>query len=571
MVPSAWKRVVGIYRALIDAICRVVRLNAGFKDELERTTGRLSWLNACSVLITIAATGLAFEDGLRQDMHRVAPDAVDMLAQTVAIDISRRLHGTTGYVGRTEVLETLFQGGFTGRQNYLDKLGIQYPANVEMPDRINAAIQSALALKNLPEDATFANRRLFAPGANDPGFVDYVSWSFEIFGFRVESLYYFYFLILSASIALFLICFRNDALPLLILSGVMVAFLILLDSQLFSLPQLRTVHNQRFLVTLCVVPYLHLLFTFVIYRRPTLSRVLVTALQAVLFTFVMFTRSSALWMLLSFAVIAALNVMFRLGRQREEQKVTHAAKLVFSWPVILLALGLGGSSIYKSSVLHPMYSVGTFLPSHMVWHNAYMALGLHPDWKTLGDKYDGRPVPDPMSDNVGWTAAALEATQGYGMPESYLFDGDIGGLPSYKTTLHEKLIKERYLRFAFQHPRFMLELMLWYKPRMLLAEFGWAYSNYNWKVWNLLCLTAFLVVATMASRWLKIPTYVRRMLSSAFLVTGVMSLAPLFWTVPLAHIAGEQFLIWSAILLYFATLFLNKGWSIIRPVALPRA
>ena len=160
MLPSAWKRVVGIYRALIDAICRVVRLNAGFKDELEPTTGRLSWLNACSVLITIAATGLAFEDGLRQGMHRVAPDGVDMLAQTIAVDISQRLHGTTGYVGRTEVLETLFQGGFTGRQNYLDKLGIQYPANVEMPDRINAAIQSALALKNLPEDATFANRRL---------------------------------------------------------------------------------------------------------------------------------------------------------------------------------------------------------------------------------------------------------------------------------------------------------------------------------------------------------------------------------------------------------------------------
>jgi hypothetical protein len=571
VLASAWGGVVRIYRVLIEAICRLVRLNADLQDELQPTPGRLRWLNICAVLLTIAVTALAFEEGLSQNMHRVVPDGVDMLAQTVGIDISQRFYGTTGYVGRTEVLETLFQGGFTGRQNYLDKLGIQYPANVEMPDRINSVIQGALRLKDLPEDATFANRRLYAPEANDPGFVDYVHWSFEIFGFRVESFYYFYFLILSVSIALFLICFRTDAVPLVALSGIMVAFLILVSSQLFNGSLTRSVYNQRFLGSLCVVPYLHLLFTLLIYRKPTLSRVVVTVLQAALLTFVMFTRSSAFWMILSFAAIIGLNAMFRLGRPQEEKKATRAAKLVFSWPILLILGGLGCSLIYKSATLHPIYGIGIFLPYHMVWHNAYMGMGLHPDWKERGDKHNGQPIPDQGSDNMAWKAAVAEAEERYGLSEAYTVNGEVGGLPGIKIALHEKLIKERFLRFAYQHPRFMLELMLWYKPKWLLKEFGWIYGSGTRNIWSLLCLVIFLVIAAMASRWLKIPPHVRRILNSAFLVTGVMSLAPPFWTYPLRHVLGEQFFIWTAILLYLAAFLLSMAWSVARPVAELRA
>jgi hypothetical protein len=571
VLASAWGRAVLIYRVLIDAICRLVRLNAGLQDELQPTPRPLRWLNLCAALLTIAATAAAFEEGLSQNMHRLAPDSVDALAQAVGIDISHKFYGTTGYVGRFEVLETLFNGGFTSRQNYLDKLGVQYPANTEMPDRINRAIQDARALKGLPEDATFTNHRLYAPEANDPGFVDYVGWSFDIFGYRVESLYYFYFLILSVSIALFLICFRADALALVALSGVMVAFLILLNSQLFTNVHIRTVHNQRFLGSLCVVPYLHLLFTFLIYRKPTLSRVLVTVLQAALFTFVMFTRSSAFWMILSFVAIIGVDAVFRLGRPQEESTAIRAAKLVFSWPIILILGGLGCSLVYKSATIHPIYSTGIFLPYHMVWHNAYMGLGLHPDWKERGDKHNGKPIPDLLTDNMAWKAAAAEAEERYGLSEAYTINTEVGGLPGIKMALHEKLIKERFLRFAYRHPRFMLELMLWYKPKSLLGEFGSIYGGHAWNIWSLLCLTVFAVTAAMASRLLKIPPHVRRILSSSILVTGVMSLAPAFWTYPLRHVLGEQFFIWTAILLYFAVLLLSKAWSSARPIEELRA
>jgi hypothetical protein len=561
--------VVRIYRAVVESIHRLVRLNASFQDELPPTPRPLRWLNICAALLTIAATAAAFERGLDQRMHLVAPDSVEALAQTIGIDLSQRFHGTTGYVGRTEVLQTLFNAGFTGRQDYLDKLGIQYPANSEMPDLINDAIQKALALKDLPKNSSFANRQLYVPEANDPGLVDYVSWSFDIFGFRIESLYYFYFLVLGVSIGLFLICFRADALPLVALSGLMVAFLILLSSRLFEGVWLRTVFNQRFLTSLCFVSYLHLLFTLLIYRRPTWSRVVVTVLQAAIFVFVMFTRSSAVWLILSLALIIAVNVMFRLGRPEQETKATKAAKLGFSWPLVLLVGGVLCSVVYKASILHPIYSIGIFLPYHMVWHNAYMGLAVHPDWNEVGDKRDGKLLAEPLTDNMAWMGAAVEAEQRYGLAGGYLNNTEIGGLPGIKMALHEKLIKERLLRFAFQHPRYMLELMLWYKPKRLLEELVSAYGKYDWNVWSLLCPAVFLVIAVMACRRLEIPSHVGRTLVSALVVTGLMSLLAPFWTYPIYHLLGETFLIWTAIFLGFTALLLNK--AIAKPVAWLRA
>jgi hypothetical protein len=342
--------------------------------------------------------------------------------------------------------------GLTGRQNYLDKLGIQYPANVEMPDLANDAIQKAMNLKNLPKDATFANRLLYAPEANDPGIVDYIGWSFDLFGFRVESFYYFYFLVLSIAIVLFLICFWADALPLLVLAGVMVAFLFLVDSHMFDTPMLRTVHNQRFLGTLCIVSYLHLLFSILVYRRPTPLRVVLTLLQAAVFIFVMFTRSSAFWLILAVAIIIALHVYYRAGRPADEPRKANAARLALSWPALVIVAGLAGSLIYKSAVLHPIYSIGIFLPYHMIWHNAYMGMGLHPDWETRGDKRDGKPIPGAGSDNSAWIAALDDAEKRYGLAEIDTVNGRVGGLPGVLMALHEKLIKERFLALCRPQP-----------------------------------------------------------------------------------------------------------------------
>lgn len=554
------------FGAVAGAIRRIWQLNAELRDEIQPAP-RLRWLNVCCILLVVATTALLFEAGLSRGMHRVVPDSVDAAAQAVGIHISQKFHGTTGHVGRTEVLHELFRGGFTSRQNYLDPLGIQYPANAEMPDMLVKAMQNAINLKDLSPDPTFANRKLYAPQANDPGLVDFYALSFELFGYRAEAFYYFYFLILATAVALYLVCFYADTLPLVALAGFLVAFLLLMDSRYFAGAHTRTVHNQRFLGTLCLVSFLHLVFVFVIYRRPTPVRLVTTALQVALFTFVMFTRSSAAWMVVAIGVLGILIAFNRFDRPSTEAKGRRFVGTILSWPVLLLAVGLGSSSIYKSSVLHPMYSVGIFLPYHMVWHNAYIGLGLHPDWKTLGDKYTGRDVPAPMSDNVGWIASALEAIERYGLPESYLFDGDIGGLPSYKTALHDKLLKERYLRFMKEHPWYTVELFLWYKPKTFVTQFAWVYGDYGPRIWTLVCLAAFLAVGFLCRQRLTVPPRARTLVTAAGAIIMAMSLAPVVWTYPIHHVSGESFLLLTTLGVLVAPILLSKAWDLARPAA----
>jgi hypothetical protein len=137
--------------------------------------------------------------------------------------------------------------------------------------------------------------------------------------------------------------------------------------------------------------------------------------------------------------------------------------------------------------------------------------------------------------------------------------------------LHEKLIKERFFRFAFQNPRFMLEVYLWHKPKWLIREISRVFGDYHWKLPNLLCLLTFMVLATAAWRRLDLSPEIRKTIETALLVTAVMSLAPPFWTYPLHHVLGETFLVWLAVILSLATLLLSRAWAMVRPVVQSRA
>jgi hypothetical protein len=297
----------------------------------------------------------------------------------------------------------------------------------------------------------------------------------------------------------------------------------------------------------------------------------VTILQATVLTLLMFARSSAFWMILSFVAIFGVNAYFRLGRSYVETPVRRLAALAFSWSSFLVFGGLACAMAYKAATLHPIYSLDIYLPSHMVWHNAYVGLGLHPDWKERGDKHKGKPIPDALTDNMAYMGAVAEADEFYGLTEAQLNNNVIGGFAAPRMQLHERLIRDRFLRFILHNPRFTLELYLWYKPRVFFHELSWAFEGYRWNPATLFCQVALLVLGTIAWRLLNIPNDTRKVLSVGLLVTGVMSLIPVMWTYPLRHVVGESFLIWIAILLYFATFLLDEAWSRVRPLVLRHA
>ena len=72
MLGSLTGGVTTAFRSVGGAIRRTWQLNAELRDEIPPAP-RLKWLSVCCILLVVATTALLFQDGLSQNMHRVAP------------------------------------------------------------------------------------------------------------------------------------------------------------------------------------------------------------------------------------------------------------------------------------------------------------------------------------------------------------------------------------------------------------------------------------------------------------------------------------------------------------------
>jgi hypothetical protein len=145
----------------------------------------------------------------------------------VAVAVSRLAYGASGYAIYSDVWDWLQQGGFRADE-----------ANGFLVVDPNAGIANALGHSlNVDCDPAFVNACL-ADWGDDKGYADYVLGSFQAFGLRIQSLYYFYFLILGISVCVFCVdSFRDPAtlvMAPLFLAAQYVAVLVLPDSQVTS-------------------------------------------------------------------------------------------------------------------------------------------------------------------------------------------------------------------------------------------------------------------------------------------------------------------------------------------------
>ncbi len=534
------------------SLAPVIVINQNLKDEIQHQKKSEWWAAKFLALLAILISFYAYNSGLDRKMHLVTPDSVDALSQAIGVVISEKFFGTEGYVGRMEVIDTLWKNGFTSRPWYHEKLGIKSGENIWMPELNNTAIQRALELQNLPENASIGNRLLYVPTANDPGYIDLIRLGFEIYGYNIQSLYYFYWLVFSISVGIFIFNFRNQVLPMSVLVLFVIAHLTILESPIFSYPSAQaSVHNQRFLGSLAIVPLIHLLFSTLIYRKYSAMRLLATASQVVILCFMLYCRSSVIWMVGAFFMIAAFKCIVDIGSQTHEIQPTKlVVKTLVSWPVILLTLGLISVNTYKNLTVSSIYGFdGVFISKHMVWHNAYMGLAVHPSWNELfGDEHK-----NANGDSMVWNGTTNLLSKKYGLPEEYALNQSIGKV-SFKKELHEQLAKEALFDFIGKNPRFTLELYLWHKPKEFIKTFLHVQSPTitllkNWEFYAFLALFAMFISTfvpllpisgALSAQW------------SLFIVitTAVLSLLPVFWTYPLPWVSGVPVLMWTMALLY---------------------
>lgn len=136
------------------------------------------------------------------------------------------------------------------------------------------------------------------PGAEDIGLVDYVTYSFAIFGKNIDSIFKFYLLIFMTSIFIFFINFYNKGEFYLVTIPFISVLIIFIEN--FSFPSAhpeftfdRFTDTRHFSI-LCLIPYLHICCYFFFNPSVNYKNIILLTIQILILNFIFFCRIALL-------------------------------------------------------------------------------------------------------------------------------------------------------------------------------------------------------------------------------------------------------------------------------------
>src|SRR5215831_17841757 len=455
----------------------------------------------------------------------------------VGTAITQMDHGGYGYALST-VIETILKfGGLTDDPKILAPLGVEFPNNLRDPALINAAIEKAARFKWAfnPEDA------IRGSGGDDLGFVDYVRLSFLVFGHKIQSLYYSYFLIFGVSAAVFLWTFRSRPALLMLLVVTSVAQTILFASNLFGSHSLGSIADSRFLSIMATVPGLHLGCLMLDRSPPSIINVASSIIQSIILVFAFWIRASAVWIILAVAVFAGLITIWGLLKRRNEFRRV--------WCLGILLAVLAVHTLWVTMTLHPIYRSEGEISHHVFWHAVFYQLQFHPRWnKKYAASYDFATFDELP--RVAARKYLLRHPPPH--PEQMYLTQDRQYL---RIAPSEAYIRKAYFEFFANDPRFILESLLIYNPLgMAIVLAGYLSSLDRVTVMEL--LSASVVLFILAAFLLADGEQQRLFKQGVLLATGgfFVSLSPILLTVPGYQRMGDQ---------YFALLIMLGCWTVL--------
>jgi hypothetical protein len=409
-----------------------------------------------AILATIIIFAL-FTTGVRRGMDGAI--ALTESEQTAwAVAISEMVYGLDSYVAHTAVVDTVIQGVRNGTAGPADP---KFRENATNPDVLNAALSAALALGPQPEGFV-AQGSLTTMLYDDIGIVDYDKIAFSLFGFRVQSLYYLFFVILSLSAVAFLLQFWGNPAAQIVLLCNLAAFWLELHAPFFS-PDMPSFWGMRHGSTLAILPTWHLALLMAGRTRLSWSAVALAAVQVAVLVFSIRIRGSAAWTVI-FLTCLSLFLAFRFWRSLQigRASLLKVARAALRWPFLLLLIGLAAGKIYTDAKLHPAYFTDDIMPYHGAWHSAYLGIFMSPTLRaTTGN--DSKE----WGDAVGY-AIALRYLRENGFIAK---EGDYISpwTRTYKMRLHDRTMRTIYLELIREYPFTTLGLYLYLKPLWLYA------------------------------------------------------------------------------------------------------
>lgn len=223
--------------------------------------------------------------------------------------------------------------------------------------------------------------------ADDRGFTDFVIAAFALFGPKMISLYFFWFLLLFLSLTFFILSFRSQTWALAYL-----ALLLLGLHSAMSLLKLihvaQPVYDLRYLEVLAIVPILHMIFVVVFVENKDFLKHLGPLIgQLAIFVFLYHARSSLGWEILAVVLISLMYSIARKDWNKIKIPIGVSTLLILSCTLLL--------SSYKHFTYHQSYfeEIG----SRTFWHNVLM----------------GVPIDNTLLDNVPSDRRSVEIVLEY--------------------------------------------------------------------------------------------------------------------------------------------------------------
>lgn len=323
---------------------------------------------ALSVTLLFLIMAQTFSVAINDKMHQRIPESLNHYAEAISIAISHLKFNLDGYVGYQKIYETLIANGF-GWENHSD------------PIVLNAAIKKAQQVNNPGSEHVLLM-------VNDIGFIDYIRTAFTLFGYKVESFLYLYFLLLLIQVAVFFIEFRRNDLAVAGLVLFLLSHYIVVSGVYGAGYNLWTVHNNRFLSVLGILPMVHICL-LALFRKPIkLSTFLGAVVQILIFVLILRCRSSAFWMLGPLLLIScATAVGWVLNKFKRKLSILADFKMR-PWPVIMVLGAVFMSFLIKPYILSAEYYNEKNLTSHIFWYPIYVGIAISPDIREI---YGPRP------------------------------------------------------------------------------------------------------------------------------------------------------------------------------------
>jgi hypothetical protein len=411
------------------------------------------------VLLTVVSVCATLFASYRIGVDRGFPDTIGTGAWGRALfafgtAIAQMRHGGYGYAIPGTIETVLTYAGLTGNVKILTDLGTKFPDNLRNPALIDAAIDKAVRF-NAPINP---DQEVRGSGGDDLGLVDYTRLSFYLFGYRLRSLYFTYFMIFGISALAFIWAFRSRPGLLAILVMVSAAHVFLFTSSILDRDNLSSISDPRFLSVLAVIPCLHLACALLAKSSVTRVDIELALLQSIILVFTIWIRTTAIWTIFALSMLAAgVLVIGLLNRRFELRRLWSFGLLLAVWLVHV---------VWTSIVIHPVYREKHEIMHHGVWHAVFYQLQFHPQWlERYGAEYDYAVLDDlpPVA------AEKYLLRHPPADPQTVYLTADRRHLTVAGS---ETYIRKALFEFFTRDPKFVLETYAIYAPLKLFFVLG---------------------------------------------------------------------------------------------------